>query len=240
MSIMVCAPMFPAAERQLVRPPPNPAMTQSPQLFEGFVRQRRSLIVVSLALLAFQEIGATLHELNLLGNKVELTAPLPVALPLWVAWFYFVVRYYQYFRDVGDVGLRQVMWKHHKRLAEAIAKRRLASTLRPHTEGFEQPTWTVVVNNLVLAAGPPGWWQFVAAGHFEIRDRANPSKAAMQLFEKEDVALKPGTPRFPRTRGFTWAMLHTRLGTEYGLPFVVAAAPVVREVVRRVDAWTAV
>lgn len=216
-------------------------MTATDQhLREGFGRQRRSLLVVSLALLAFQQVGATLHELNILGNRIDLSTPLPVTLPLWVAWAYFLIRYYQYFRDLGDTGLRDVMWKHHERLAKSLATKKLAASMRPDLEGFERPEWKVTVDHLLVVGNPHAWWQMIASGHFDIADRGNPTKAAVQYFERTDVTLKPGVPRLPRLRGFLWAVLHTRIGTEYGLPFVLAGVPVVRALGVRAAAWLAV
>ena len=70
-----------------------------PKLLEGFHRQRRSVLAVSLALLAFQGLDAQLTTFSLFGNSIELDAPLQIATPLWIAWGYFCIRYYQYLRD---------------------------------------------------------------------------------------------------------------------------------------------
>jgi hypothetical protein len=70
----------------------------------GFVAERRSLLVVSFILFFYQQAGLRIDEINVFGNKVSLDSPWWIAFALWVLWFYFLIRFYQYFRSTPDTG----------------------------------------------------------------------------------------------------------------------------------------
>ena len=48
----------------------------------GLARQRRSLLTVSLVLLAFQHTGAIVQRLTVAGNVIDLQRRLPILVPL--------------------------------------------------------------------------------------------------------------------------------------------------------------
>jgi hypothetical protein len=68
---------------------------------DGFVRQRRNILVVSLILFFSQGTGLILTELNVLGNKATLISPVSLEPMLWIAWFYLLIRYCQAFNEYG-------------------------------------------------------------------------------------------------------------------------------------------
>jgi hypothetical protein len=68
---------------------------------EGLLRQRRNLLITC-ALLWFMKYGGVrLHKMSLAGFDVELARPEVVTLALWIAFAYFLYRYYQYFTSDG-------------------------------------------------------------------------------------------------------------------------------------------
>ncbi len=69
---------------------------------EGFVRQRRNLIVVSVLLLFADALAFRFSEINILGNRVELAEPVRITPFLWAVWIYFLLRYWQAFREHGS------------------------------------------------------------------------------------------------------------------------------------------
>lgn len=94
---------------------------------DGFVRQRRNIIVVSLLLLFADAYGLALsQELNLLGTKALMTKPFPVAPILWLVWAYLVLRYWQAFREQGErtfsATYREHMANYLYRLALPLAR----------------------------------------------------------------------------------------------------------------------
>lgn len=62
---------------------------------DGFIRQRRNLIVVSIILIFADALQFKFSELNLLGNKVVIDHAVSVSPFLWVAWAYLLLRFWQ-------------------------------------------------------------------------------------------------------------------------------------------------
>lgn len=194
----------------------------------GFVRQRRNLLVVSLVLLAFQATGATISTINAFGNVVNLKSPTSVIIPLWVAWGYFLARYYQYLRDLGDRGVLAKYVAHlHDLVGRAAIKqlpkyydaRTLTSYPHPSAPAFTD-TRTEVTQKLKRM------WIVRVRGYVHIRDTDSQGSWGTNV---EQSILLPNTSLLPlRVRAVIWVVLHTRLATEYGLPFVVATLPPLR------------
>src|SRR5688572_4338476 len=86
----------------------------------GFVRQRRNLNVTSLGLVLLVTAGISLKEISILGNTFELKRPEALPAAFWLAWAYFLVRYYQYLRDLQDSGPRAA---YERRLERLIIER---------------------------------------------------------------------------------------------------------------------
>lgn len=75
-------------------------------LREGFVRQRRNLIISSLVLIFAQASGLTITKLNIFGNELGLAHPYSVITALWIATWYWAIRYYQYFTELKPIGIK--------------------------------------------------------------------------------------------------------------------------------------
>ncbi|QDQ28343.1 hypothetical protein FNU76_19405 [Chitinimonas arctica] len=75
---------------------------------EGLLRQRRNLITTSILLwmMKFGEITA-LKKYNAVGFDFEFQNPAVLFTAIWIAFFYFLFRYFQYFCDEGSHKLRR-------------------------------------------------------------------------------------------------------------------------------------
>ena len=91
----------------------------------SFIRQRRSLIIISLLLLFAEISGITIRKINVLGNEVQIDNPSLVYVALWIAWIYWFIRYYQYFRDLDDKGFKTAFSKKMNAVAIKKAIKRL-------------------------------------------------------------------------------------------------------------------
>lgn len=73
---------------------------------EGLIRQRRNLISVSCILVFLKFAGVEISKLSFLGlDFSELKNPSAFYLLIWVVYFYFTLRYYQYFFQEGKPKL---------------------------------------------------------------------------------------------------------------------------------------
>lgn len=95
---------------------------------DGFVRQRRNLMMVSAALLLVESAGVKFSELNLLGNKFLIENPGVINIGLWIAFLYWLYRYYVYFHDIGEKGFVSKYRSRMMDLVCAIAFKQLNTT----------------------------------------------------------------------------------------------------------------
>lgn len=93
-------------------------------IHEGFIRQRRNLIVMSLIVLCIELLGAQFNTLNLLGNKITINNQNIVHTAMWVILIYYLWRYYQYFHDLGDKGFISAVTTKRKQIVGHIESKR--------------------------------------------------------------------------------------------------------------------
>jgi hypothetical protein len=74
---------------------------------EGFVRQRRNLMIVSLVLLFSEATELKVEKINVFGTELFVNHPYAVNVVLWVVALYWLVRYYQYSRAEYHGALEQ-------------------------------------------------------------------------------------------------------------------------------------
>lgn len=91
---------------------------------EGLLRQRRNLLVVSIAVIFFYLGNIQIAEVNLLGTKILLKNEVAVHVSLWIFFIYFGYRYTIYYLEEPLVGqLLQEYQRLLDRLAEPKLKR---------------------------------------------------------------------------------------------------------------------
>ncbi len=74
------------------------------------LRQRRNLLVISLALVAVQLAGATFEgKVSIFGAGITFDHPERLLLGAWVLWGYFLLRYWQYLKQEGGLGIHAAM-----------------------------------------------------------------------------------------------------------------------------------
>lgn len=210
-------------------------MAEQPHIRTGFVRERRNLLLISIGLLAFQATGATLSKLELFGNSIDLRSPLSIALPLWVIWGYFLLRFYQYYRDLGNKGFRDTMLERAFKVGQAEAKRlyERESGISVTSE-FEEPSRPEYQFSDTHFDGsiPGGGWQFYVEGDVYVRDEKRVHSLNQHF--KDKVNLPKRAVRRCARAGWWFVIIHTTLVTEYLLPFMVGMAPPVVALVQAI------
>ncbi len=83
---------------------------------EGLVRQRRNLISVSCILIFLKFAGVEISKLTFLGMDFgKLGNPSALYLVIWVFYWYFLSRYYQYFSQEGRGRLSRYFYEEMER-----------------------------------------------------------------------------------------------------------------------------
>lgn len=92
----------PVHSSSILGPASKPVADTDLDLDAGFIRARRNLILIRLALLAALHYGLTLEKINILGNESALPKAQSVAGILWWFWAYLLWRYWTAFSEVRD------------------------------------------------------------------------------------------------------------------------------------------
>jgi len=196
-------------------------------IHQGFVRQRRNIVATSIALFLYEKLGIVIDSINILGNTARITDPSSVTTLLWIAWSYFFLRYYQYFRDTPDKGLSKAYQGHVHRLARSVAQKKLMKSVKvPEEFAGKTPHFifkTLDVYRAYTRLWELGLWEleieadvaYAVEGGSEVRSLG---KNRLNLSWKELVIAK--------VRSVLHVGLNTHFTTEYFLPFLIALVPV--------------
>lgn len=75
---------------------------------EGLLRQRRNLIITSVLLWLMKYGGISFEKISFVGFDLKFKNPHALTAAIWIAFFYFLYRFYQYFSDEGVGNLNKV------------------------------------------------------------------------------------------------------------------------------------
>lgn len=195
------------------------------QFRDGFVRQRRNLMMMSVALFLVETAGVKFSELNLLGSKLFIENPDVINKGLWIAFIYWVYRYYVYFHDIGPKGFMDQYSARMLNYVYAIALKQLkrdSVKMEPlvkegrtklrlghdHTY-YRRSLWSYEIKLAVIAS-------------LAKRDDDNPKSLDFDHY----VVRAPISLAIAHTRAWMYVLTRTHLFSEYLLPFVVALLPV--------------
>jgi hypothetical protein len=195
---------------------------------DGFVRQRRNLIAISLLLAFTQGTGLTLTELNILGNKAILERQLAVEPIFWIAWGYLFLRYWQAFVEYGGPRFfnkyrEKLQTSIHLYVADRLSPLRLPSNVMPSL-GKSATSVTATINSMevprTLFATVELRFQYldiVPAGQGDIMTTAKTLNLKWTLGPSVVVPL--------RARNLIDSAINTSIVTELYLPFLIGLCP---------------
>lgn len=87
---------------ETVEVPAQPDRPKTPNAKPRFPAQRRRLLSISVVLGVYLLAGVSLRTASVFGNQFEIGKPVVVPIALWLFWFYWLVRYLQFRRDLGN------------------------------------------------------------------------------------------------------------------------------------------
>lgn len=185
---------------------------------QGFVAERRSLLIVSFILFFYQQAGLQIEKINAFGNEVSISDPWWIAFALWVLWGYFLVRFYQYLRSIPDKGF----WTAYERQMEKSITRTAFKHFKKHFAQEEENKNRK--NNFKLGKAD------FTLNYPELRT----IKLDVTIAQKDETGAMIGLSRsheedFTSTK-LRWAkiksvahvLVSTHIATEYFLPLVLA------------------
>jgi hypothetical protein len=186
----------------------------------SFVRQRRNLIAVSILLVIAQQTGITIDQINLLGNEFKLLSAYSVASLLWIPAIYWMIRYYQAVRDLGDLGFANKL--------SGVLNR----TLLPR-RAFQQYLRTADRPRDMSEASKATWDEPEVAHDltgYRVKLKVHWHDAGRYTSASPDVFISHKEARWPVIRGWIYVLFHTSLFTEYALPPILFLIAVIQGV----------
>ncbi len=126
----------------------------------GFIRQRRNLIIISLCLLFYDSFGLDLKKVSILGNELYVQNHDLLPTVLWIIYTYFLIRYYQYFNDLYDRGIATkyriqvnqslINWAYAKGKKDYIVENKINNTTKykfgvPESHFSEIEAWKIEI-----------------------------------------------------------------------------------------------
>ncbi len=195
-----------------------------------FSRHRRNLLAVSLVLLGFQWAGATISRIDILGNTIDLSAPLDITTPLWIAWAYFSLRAYQYYREIpGSPISERFADRVHVvagLIAERIAKRDLRKTINPSL--IKPGPVKLELSERSIVGYEDTHWLFELRGTASVDETKGGTRGTMQVLAPYSVRMPTSYLYECRIRAAGWLAINTPVVSEYLLPLAVALLPVIK------------
>lgn len=211
----------------------------------SFMKQRRNLIGISLFLTVLLYLGIEIRELNILGNKVIIDDPSKAPLLLWVAWGYFLVRYYQYFNECEGKEFERKkndrLYHYSKKLAENRIRREWESKDYTETEWFDEYDYesdkvTVLELEIGLYKNYPTYQTYGPTRIKVQRIKSSGMKDNAEINHHQHHVTISGLSFFYlKLRSFFHAILKTRAATEYYLPFAIALLPIIVTIVATIQ-----
>lgn len=197
---------------------------------QGFVRQRRNLIGISLVLLLYERLGIVIETINIFGNIARISNPSSLLVLLWIAWIYFLVRYYQYFRDVGDKGFYHAAFEKLRGLVRPRAQKKFQRWLIQNKENlFPDAVSPLRIEFRRVDLVENFWrhWKLTMEVEvaFEANEQSQGNVHTSQSLKNREVDLFWSELIWPRIRSAWHVLINTRLVTEYVGPFAIGLLP---------------
>ena len=110
---------------------------------EGLLRQRRNLIILTCVMWFLQYAQIDIKEFTILGIAFShFNNPIAVFTSLWIIWFYFAWRYYQYFMQEGLSKVKETFLE--------LLHKYTSETFRDYVQKIEPRTRVFDTNILIL------------------------------------------------------------------------------------------
>ena len=193
------------------------------KLWDGFCRQRRNLMLISIALLLIHAADLKFTTINIFGNKATFQNQTIIHTALWIAWAYWLLRYHQYSRDIGDKGYEKTFKIRLNKKAEKAAQKKVKKSNEWHR---------IKEASLEKKGGPPIAKDYITTntktffkyqGHVKI-STLKPSGHAYDEY-RINITLNYRDISIPLILAVCHVLLNTTLVTEYILPYFIAFMP---------------
>jgi len=189
----------------------------------SFLRQRRNLMTISVVNLFVSLVGIKLEKLNVFGNEFAVQSPHYIVGGLWVAFFYWLVRYFQALHDSGNLGILD-KYKSMVFLPTVLLIRpQFEEYVKAEMRSVGEPESTEHYVTRIDWKQPPSMWSPFAKRRLVCEAKYYHQDSAGGMTEKnvlKEWELSPHHATFGKSwfAGLWYVLAKSSFGTEYVLP----------------------
>jgi hypothetical protein len=202
----------------------------------GFVRQRRNLMFISLVLLFSEVADLRIPKLSVFGNELDFSEPYAVNAALWVAACYWLLRFYQY----SPRSLSPLKSFVYQRVFATAIPAALSTVLREKPELRERFV-DLPAAEPIFTAREEQIWGFTSQGldiELAVDKSATSGNATCTVDTgKHRTIVKGWDLRRLQWRAWIYLIFRTPLFTEYLLPYLLFALPVIFAAYQGIGIW---
>lgn len=206
------------------------------ELVEGFKRQRRNLMGMSVVVFFTQYVGLQFDTVNVFGNKATISEPDKVHYFLWALLGYWLIRYTQYLHEIGfpngwsDFFSKRghLVLERESELREAgkqdavqsyLGKKLSQDTSELHSYPHGSDIEEIYINLVIIGTGQSLNYMELRCNYEFYEDRS-----PYHFDEETELGFKKLLA--PNIKAFTYVILRKRFFSEYLLPFFLFLVPV--------------
>lgn len=186
---------------------------------EGFVRQRRNLMIGSLVLLFSEVTQLQIDKLSVFGTELTIGKPQAITNALWVAVFYWLIRYYQYARQTYPGAIKSAMNSRVRETAKASASNQIKIE-RKHSQKRNKALPQIKTPVANIRAHYPNCLLLNVSYEFEVQNGE-----AIVPAETVNVEIKGIRLFVIKVKALLHTALHTTVLTEVVLPYIIFTLP---------------
>lgn len=199
----------------------------------AFIRQRRNLMGISIAVLFVTYSGLQFTKLNILGNEFVISNPRIINYFLWIAFVYWLVRYFQYMFALSGLRIYMTYEQTLLQLTLPSAREKLNKQISVKMEPL---AYEVQLKGEQWAIVPPLFNPFFKRElrfFYDIALKVDNPQAKRMGTEEMFIALDQ---EFPKEFGAWWRAINhvtwrTPFVTEYVVPPLVAFSVLVAGII---------
>ena len=185
-----------------------------------FQRQRRNLIIISLVLSFVELSGIEVKVINLFGNELDIVNPEWVNWALWIGLFYWGFRYYTYFLK-EKTGFGAEFWG---RMDKRIVKQAVYNSIKdPAFKDMIPEDKIAAMKEMPLDIQKISYRKI---GKYIVQVHAKRHEGVNAVFLKKTV-VSGNINYWIAVKSIIDLFFNTPIFTEYILPFVLFAIPIV-------------
>ncbi len=200
------------------------------EIREGFIRQRRNLILISILLIFAQFSGGLLLEkINVFGNTTTLTNPIELESLLWIGFCYLFIRYYQYFHYSGPLGFQDTFFNKRKLFYQKLIVEKSPqynAWVEEHKKTTSEDGSSI--KEITVKSASCFRWLLWDAGVTITLQIEYKSKHSSEL--QKNFTIQASHLIIPNFISLNYVILKTPIVTHYFFPFLISLFPIAIEI----------